>query len=95
MKKTPEETSAWFAHRLKELGLTQEQFAEVSGFAAADVSRYKNQKQRPRVEQIERFAFALQIDIVSLLIGLGAVDPVAVTTPTIASGKKSITWSRK
>ena len=47
---------------------------------AADISRYKRQKQYPHSENLERMAVALEVDVLTLLIGLGAIDGKAVTS---------------
>jgi transcriptional regulator with XRE-family HTH domain len=74
MKFTPAQTERFFMGRLKELGITQTELAIRAGFTQADISKYKKQKQRPRVEAVERLALALEVDVITLLIGLGAID---------------------
>lgn len=95
MKLTSDQTAAWLASRLEILGLSQEELATRAGIAAADVSRYKQHKQRPRIDQVEKLAAALGVDVVEVLIGLGAIDPKAETTPQI-KGSKSRTahWNQ-
>ena len=89
MKFTPEQTSRWIGERLEFLGLNQEQFAKKTGIAQSDISRYKSQKARPRIELVDRLASALEVDIIALLIALGAIDADAKTTPRIVEGKKN------
>jgi transcriptional regulator with XRE-family HTH domain len=74
MKFTPAQTERFFVGRLKELGITPTELAIRAGFTQADISRYKQQKQRPRIEVIEQFSLALEVDVITLLIGLGAID---------------------
>ena len=74
MKFTPAQTERFFMGRLKELGITQTELGIKGGFTSADISNYKQQKQRPRVEAVERLALALEVDVITLLIGLGAID---------------------
>jgi transcriptional regulator with XRE-family HTH domain len=74
MKFTPAQTERFFMGRLKELGITQTELAIRAGFNQADISRYKQQKQRPRIEVIEQFSLALEVDVITLLIGLGSID---------------------
>lgn len=94
MKLTAEQTAIWLKERLDSMGLTQEEFAEKTGISAGDVSRYKNHKQRPRIDQVERLAAALEVDVVEMLIGLGAIDPKAKTTPKVTRGGRnsSVKW---
>lgn len=98
MRYTPAQTEEFFLQRLDILGITQAELGIRAGFTAADISRYKQQKQRPRIEHIEQLALALELDVIAVMIGLGAIDPDAVTTPTVVSkakGKASrIKWSR-
>jgi transcriptional regulator with XRE-family HTH domain len=61
--------------------------------SAADVSRYKQHKQRPRIDQVERLAAALEVDVLEVLIGLGAIDPSAKTTPEVKKSKRSASAS--
>lgn len=89
MKLTSNQTAIWFASRLEVLGLSQEQLADRAGMSPADVSRYKQHKQRPRIDQVDRLAAALEVDVLEVLIGLGAIDPTADTTPKISGSKKS------
>ena len=95
MKKNARQSSEWFQSRLDELGMTQKELAEKSGIIQADVSRYKNQKQLPRITQLDRLAEVLDVNIVELLIGLGAIDPDAPTTPKVKKGKRisRVDWS--
>jgi len=94
MKLNPDQTTAWFLQHLEKLGITQQEFAQRAGITPADVSKYKQQKQRPRVEHLDRLALALEIDVVTLLIGLGAIDAKAVTTPKIEKARKVVRWSK-
>lgn len=89
MKFTPEQTSKWFSERLEFLGINQEQLGKKAGIAESDISRYKSQKGRPRIELVDRLAEALDVDIISLLIALGAIDADAKITPKIIAGKKN------
>lgn len=98
MRNTPKQTEDFFLERLDFLGITQAELGVRAGFTAADISRYKQQKQRPRIEHIEQLALALELDVLTVMIGLGAIDPEAITTPTVvkkAKGKAArIKWSR-
>lgn len=89
MKFTNEQTADWFGQRLEFLGVNQEQLAKKAGVAESDISRYRSQKARPRIELVDRLASALEIDIVTLLIVLGAIEADAKTTPKIVEGKKN------
>jgi transcriptional regulator with XRE-family HTH domain len=89
MKFTADQTSQWIGLRLEFLGINQEQLGKKAGIAESEISRYKAQKARPRVELLDRMADALEIDIISLLIALGAIDADAKTTPKIIEGKKN------
>lgn len=95
MKKSPAETSKWFASRLDALGLSQTEFSEVTGMTQAAVSRYKSQKQFPRITELDVLAEALGCNVIELLIGLGAIDPDAPTTPKFSKGKRfgRVVWS--
>lgn len=95
MRKNAVQTGEWFQSRLDALGLTQTQFSERSGITQADVSRYKSQKQFPRITQLDVLAEALDCNVVELLIGLGAIDPDAPTTPKFSKGKRfgRVKWS--
>ena len=95
MKMSPEQTAAWFVQHLAKLNLNQNEFAERAGITAADVSKYKQQKQRPRVEHLDRLALALEIDVLTLLVALGAIDPDHVTTPTLSKNNRRVRWSAK
>jgi transcriptional regulator with XRE-family HTH domain len=81
MKFTPAQTERFFVGRLKELGITQTELGIKGGFTSADISNYKQQKQRPRVEAVERLALALEVDVITLLIGLGAIDTKKTIRP--------------
>jgi transcriptional regulator with XRE-family HTH domain len=83
MRYTPEQTEQFFDDRLLVLGITQAQFAKDAGLTPADVSRYRARKQAPRLEHIERIAHALVVDVVTLMIGLGAVDPEGKSVPRV------------
>lgn len=89
MKFTAEQTHKWFGERLEFLGINQEQLSKKAGIAESDVSRYRSQKGRPRIELIDRLAEALEVDIIALLIALGAVEADGKTTPRIIEGKKN------
>lgn len=96
VKLTAAQTAEWLAARLEELGLTQEELAARAGVTAPDISRYKNHKQRPRIDQVEKIASALEVNVMDMLIGLGAIDPDAETTPRIAKGERlsTVKWVR-
>lgn len=89
MKFTAEQTSKWIGLRLEYLGINQVQLGDKAGIDESDISRYKAQKGRPRVEMIDRLADALEVDIISLLIALGAIDADGKSTPKIIAGKKN------
>lgn len=89
MKFTPEQTSRWIGERLEFLGINQVQLGKKAGIDESDISRYKAQKGRPRVEMIDRLAEALEVDIIAVLIALGAIHADAQTTPQIIEGKKN------
>jgi transcriptional regulator with XRE-family HTH domain len=91
---SPEETHKWIGERLDFLGLNQEQFSKKAGIAESEVSRYRSRKARPRIEFLERLAIALDIDLVSLLIALGAVEFDTKSTPQIIKGQlnKDVIW---
>lgn len=89
MKFTSEQTSKWFGERLEFLGINQVQLGDRAGIDESDISRYKSQKGRPRIELVDRLADALEVDIIALLIALGAVEADAKTTPRIIEGKKN------
>lgn len=91
MKLTSDQTALWLASRLEILALSQEELAIKAGISAADVSRYKQHKQRPRIDQVEKLAAALEVDVIEVLIGLGAIDPRAETTPKVTGSKRSRT----
>jgi len=96
MKFTVQQTEQWLAARLETLGLTQLELAQKADLSAADVSRYKQHKQRPSIDGVEKLARALKVNVVELLIALGAIDPDATTTPTLVPGKKNskVIWSK-
>lgn len=99
MKYTPEQTDKFFRDRLEVLGITQAELAERAGFTPADISRYKSQRQRPRIENIEALAEALELDVLTVMIGLGAINPQGLATPKVVAHSKGkitkITWPRK
>ena len=94
MKFTPEETSKWFAQRLAHFDLNQEEFAKKAGMSDSDISRYKNQETRPRLHLIEPLAEAFEVDVLTLLIILGAIDADGKGTPRIVHGQKNskVVW---
>lgn len=96
MKFTAEQTAQWLSDRLDHLGISQEVLAIRAGITPADISRYKNHKQRPRIDQVEKLAAALEVNVMDMLIGLGAIDPEADTTPKIARGERlsTVRWRR-
>ena len=98
MRYTPRQTEKFFIERLEALEITQAELGIRAGFTAADISRYKQQKQRPRIEHIEQLALALELDVLTVMIGLGAIDPDAVTTPTVVKAPRGksgkIKWNR-
>ena len=89
MKFTPEQTRKWFGERLEFLGINQEQLSKKAGIAESDISRYKAQKARPRVEMIDRIADALEVDTTALMIALGAIDADTKSTPKMIEGMKN------
>lgn len=97
MKKTVGQTGEWFQSRLDALGLSQTQFSEKTGITQAAVSRYKSQKQFPRITELDVLAEALGCNVLELLIGLGAIDPDAPTTPKVTKSKNfgRVKWSEK
>ena len=82
MKFTPAQTERFFMKRLKVLGINQNELAAKMKVAPADISRYKARKQYPRVESLERMAAALEVDVITLLIGLGTIDTKAAIRAT-------------
>ena len=94
MKFTSEETTKWVDQRFAHLGVTAAEFARNVGITEADLSRYKHQKQRPRVELLDRLADAFQVDIITILVVLGAIEPDAAHTPKIIAGQKNskVVW---
>lgn len=94
MKFTPSETEKWFAERLAHFGLNQEQFAQKAGLSDSDISRYKAQKAHPRLHIIEPLAAAFEVDVLTLLIVLGAIDPDGGGTPRLVKGQKNskVVW---
>lgn len=89
MKLTPAQSAEWLAARLESLGMTQEQLGAAAGLAGADISRYKQHKQRPSVDTLAKLAHALNCNIVEILIGFGSIDPDDETTPRLITGKKN------
>ena len=98
MRYTAKQTEKFFIEQLEFLGITQAELGERAGFTPADISRYKSQKQRPRIEHIEQLAIALELDVISVMIGLGALDPQGLATPKVdraSKGKvRSIKWAK-
>ena len=82
-RRTPEQTTTWFDERMADLGFTQDTLAQRSGMAAPNISRYRSQKQVPSARMAQQLAAALQVDIVTLFIELGALDPDDPSLPTI------------
>ena len=95
MKYNAKQTEAFFLDRYEELGLNQTEVAAKSGIAISDLSRYKSQKGRPRLEQLERLAEALEVDVLTLLIGLGALDPKGSAMPKVVKEGKNtkVIWN--
>jgi len=89
MKMTPQETSDWFTLRYEYLGLTQEEFAEKVNISGGNISRYKQQKVKPRIEQVESLAEAFEVNLLTLLIVLGVVDPDSTRLPQLVKGQKN------
>ena len=95
MKYTPQQTEAFFLARYEELGLSQTELGLKTGIQPADFSRYKTQKARPRVDQLDRLANALQVDMLTLLIGLGVLDPDGPSMPKVIQDGKNTRVVRK
>ena len=95
MKYNAKQTEAFFLSRYEELGMTQTEIAKKSGITESDMSRYKNQKGRPRLEQLERLAEALEVDVLTLMIGLGALDPKGPAMPKVVKEGKNtkVIWN--
>ena len=95
MKYTPKQTEAFFLSRYEELGMSQTEIARKSGITEADMSRYKQQKARPRLDQIERLCEALEVDALTLLIGIGALDPKGRFMPKVVKEGKNtrVIWN--
>ena len=89
MKLTAKETQKWVDGRMFEMEITQQELADKAGLTSADISRYKKQKAEARIENIERLAQAFNIDLVTMMIVLGLVDPDAKAVPRLVEGKKN------
>ena len=75
MRATPEQTSAWLRSRMSELGIgSLGALAEACASDKGNLSRIFRQQQKPRVDALEPMAAGLQVEIIELLIRLGAVD---------------------
>lgn len=61
--------------RRAELGLSQEQLAEVSGIASTLISRYESGKHKPRAKTIVKLAIALGVTFSWLSFGYGNKEP--------------------
>lgn len=99
MRNNASQTEKFFADQLEVLGLTQAELAERAGFTPADISRYKSQKQRPRIEHIEQLAEALEVSVLEVMVGIGAIDPAQLSKPVVTRNSKgkvrSIKWEKK
>lgn len=96
--RTAEQTADWITSRLEALGMNQEELAAAAGIAPANLSRYKRHIQRPGIDQVQRLALALGVDVVTMLVELGAIDPDAESTPQIhlsGGGGGTVTWTAK
>jgi transcriptional regulator with XRE-family HTH domain len=51
----------------KEKGLTQKQLGELCNINEANIRKYENGKQNPKIETIDRIAFALDVKIVDIM----------------------------
>lgn len=89
MKFTEEKTNKWVEARLTHLGLTQDEFAAKAGISKSDISRYKQQKARPRIEHVEKIAKAFGVDVLTVMIVFGAVEPDGELIPRIEPGQKN------
>ena len=86
---TPQETNDWFILRYEYLGLTQEEFAEKVNISGANISRYKQRKVRPSIDQAEVLAEGFEVNLLILLIVLGVVDPDSMRLPQLVKGKNN------
>jgi transcriptional regulator with XRE-family HTH domain len=89
MKRTPKQTAQWLALRMAELGLKQNDVAELASITASDISRYKAHKHFPDIDTAVRLAGALQCSILEILVAFGKLDPKAPTTPVVPSRKSN------
>ena len=89
MKLTPDQSVKWFGLRLAFLGVTQVQVALMADVETADFTRYKKHNMLPRIDKVESLAATLGVDVLTVLIALGAVDPDAPTSPPLVHGKKN------
>lgn len=61
----------------KEMGLTQDEFAEILGASKQILSRYELEQRSPRIEQVRKYAERLQVSVDYLL---GDEEAEAVST---------------
>jgi len=85
MKFTPAQTERFFMKRLEVLGLTQAELARKIKVTPAELTRYKQRKRSPQVNHLEKIAAVLEVDVVTLLIGLGAIDTKAAIKQTLVT----------
>ena len=91
---TAQQTTKWIESRLAFMGINQSEFALKAGIEPADISRYKLQKAEARMDNVTAMALAFGIDIISMLIILGLIDPDGTATPRLIEGEKNskIVW---
>ena len=53
----------------KEKGLTQKKLAELSGIAEITIRQYEAEKYRPKVEQLDKLAAALDVSLLDIIYG--------------------------
>lgn len=70
-------------------GLTQRDLAEKSGMATGTVQQYELGKRQPRIEQLQKIADALDVDISYLMNGANDFDPENFIGQQIRKNRKS------
>jgi transcriptional regulator with XRE-family HTH domain len=87
---TTREIGALIRGRRKELGLSQEQLAEMVGVSYQQIQRYENGGSMLNVENIQRVARALEFPVVVFFEADRSTTGLAISTPTLTNEEQKL-----
>ena len=87
---TTREIGALVRGRRKELGLSQEQLAEMVGVSYQQIQRYENGGSMLNVENVQRVAKALEFPVAAFFEADGVTMRFAISSPTLTNEEQKL-----